>query len=89
MMTFGGIVLPELFDDAELNFEGLNFIGEEKFDIDVPILTMRETIRLNQVLHDNAKEESEIISLNILDREGIDKYKDLYKYMPNYFDVRL
>lgn len=89
MMTFGGIVLPEQFDDADLNFDGLNFIGEEKFDIDVPILTMRETIRLNQVLHDNAREESDIISLNILDREGIDKYKELYKYMPNYFDVRL
>lgn len=88
MMTFGGIVLPKQFDDADLNFDGLSFIGESKYDIDVPKLTMRETIKLNQVLNDNVK-ESEIISLNILDREGIDKYKEIYKYMPNYFDVRL
>ena len=50
---------------------------------------MKEAIKLNQVLNDNEKEENEIIALNILDREGIDKYKALYKYMPNYFDVRL
>lgn len=88
MMTFGGIVLPEQFDDADLNFDGLSFIGESKYDIDVPQLTMREAIKLNQALNDNAK-ETEIISLKILDREGIDKYKEIYKYMPNYFDVRL
>ena len=89
MMTYGGIVLPELFDDNELNFDGLNFIGEDKFEIDVPVLTLREAIKLNQVLNDEVKEEADIISLNILDRVGIDKYKKLYKYMPNYFDVRL
>ena len=89
MMTYGGVVLPEQFNDGDLNFEGLNFIGEEKYDIDVPLLTMKEAIKLNQVLNDNEKEENEIIALNILDREGIDKYKALYKYMPNYFDVRL
>lgn len=89
MMTYGGIVLPEQFDDAELNFGGLSFIGGEKYDIDVPLLTMREAIKLNQVLNDTAREESEIISLNILDRDGINKYRELYKYMPNYFDVRL
>lgn len=89
MMTYGGIVLPEQFNDADLNFDGLSFIGEKKYDIDVPVLTMREAIKLNRVLNDNAKEEAEIVSLNILDREGVDKYKELYKYMPNYFDVRL
>ena len=72
-----------------MNFDGLSFIGEKKYDIDVPVLTMREAIKLNRVLNDNAKEEAEIVSLNILDREGVDKYKELYKYMPNYFDVRL
>ena len=89
MMTYGGIVLPEWFDDVNLNFDGLKFIGEENYNIDVPLLTMKEAIKLNQVLNDNDKEESEIISLNILGREGIDKYKEIYKYMPNYFDVRL
>ena len=89
MMTYGGIVLPEQFDNSELNFDGLNFIGEDKYDIDVPLLTMKEAIKLNQVLNDSDREESEIIALKILDREGIDKYKALYKYMPNYFDVRL
>lgn len=89
MMTYGGIVLPERINDAELNFDGLSFIGEGQYDIEIPLLTMREAIVLNRVLNDNTKEESEIISLSILDRDGIDKYKELYKYMPNYFDVRL
>lgn len=89
MMTYGGIVLSNQFNDADLNFDGLNFIGEDKYDIEVPLLTMKEAIKLNQVLNNHDKEESEIILPNILNREGIDKYKALYKYMPNYFDVRL
>ena len=89
MMTYGGVVLPKDFDDSELNLDGLGFIGEAKYDIDVPLLTMKESIRLNQVLYDAEKEQSDIISLSILDRDGIEKYKELYKYMPNYFDVRL
>lgn len=89
MYTFGGIVLDESFDEKSLNLRDLDFIDtSQPYEIDIPNLTYREATALNQILNFDEKEKY-FINNSIIDKDEIDRYKKYYKYLPNFYDVRL
>lgn len=89
MYTFGGIVLNDSFDENSLNIGDLDFIDTaEPYEIDIPNLTYREATALNQILNFDEK-ENYFINNSIIDKDEIDRYKRYYKYLPNFYDVRL
>ena len=89
MYTFGGIVLNDSFDEKSLKLSDLDFIGtSEPYEIDIPNLTYREAPALNQILYFDEK-ENYFINNSIIDKDEIVRYKKYYKYLPNFYDVRL
>ena len=88
MFTFGGIITDKGVTIEELNLSDFHFIrkNEETYKIEIPNLTFREEIHINQ--HIPEKIES-LIQENILDIKDIDKYLAIYKFLPNFFDVRI
>lgn len=89
MFTCGGIILNNDFDDSQLYVSNFDYLNKENpFEIDIPNITRKEAIYLNQIL--NIEEaEQDIVKRRIIKAADIDKYKKFYKYMPNYYDVRL
>ena len=89
MFTYGGIVLDKNEQDLNLNLDDLTYISTEyPYEIDIPNLTYKEINYLNQILGIYEKEQ-ELINNGIVSKEEIDKYKMIYKYIPNFYDVRL
>lgn len=89
MVTFGCVIVKKGTHFEDLNLPNNNFYGANQCRIEFPNLTYREAMRLNQIL-DNPKLEKKLyIDTGILTQEDLDNYKKFYKYMPNYFDVRL
>lgn len=89
MFTYGGVVLNDDFDDTLLHFDEFNFIGTaDPYKIEIPNLTYREVMTLNQILNFLDKEQS-LVDNDIVTNEEIMRYKKCYKYLPNFYDVRL
>lgn len=88
MFTTGGIILGGDITEDFLDTCRSEFVGNEIIDISFPILTHRETLRLNQILG-NTEAEQALINEGIIKSEQIESYKKFYKYMPNFYDVRL
>ncbi len=89
MYTCGGIILDKSFDESKLNINDLNFIkSEEVCEIKIPNITHKEASYLNQILNDISQEQ-DLIDRNILKENDIKVYKKCYKFMPNFYDVRL
>lgn len=89
MFTYGGIVLDESMDFDSLNVNKFDFINTDSpYVITIPNVTHRESLILNQVLG-NEEEETNLISKKIISEEDLKNYKKFYKYMPNFYDVRL
>ena len=89
MYTCGGIILDKSFDESKLNINDLNFIkSEEVCEIKIPNITHKEASYLNQILND-IPQEQDLIDRNILKENDIKVYKKCYKFMPNFYDVRL
>jgi hypothetical protein len=87
MYTYGGIIEKKDFDISELNINNFDFIkiDEEPYRINIPNLTIKETDFVNI----NFNNEEVIILSKIVDETDLKKYKETYKYLPNYFDVRV
>ena len=89
MFTYGGVVLNESFNEKLLHFEEFDFVGTpDPYKIEIPNLTYREAMALNQVLNIE-DQETLLISKKILKEEDIRKYKKCYKFLPNFYDVRI
>lgn len=89
MFTCGGIIVNNDFDDKQLYVNGFNDLNKDSpFEIDIPNITHKEALYLNQILNIKDKEQ-EIIDEKIINEEDVAKYKIFYKYMPNFYDVRL
>lgn len=89
MFTCGGIVLNQEDQDLNLNLQDLEYISTATpYEIDIPNLTYREANHLNQILNID-EEERKCIENGIITKEEIEKYKKIYKYIPNFYDVRL
>ena len=89
MFTCGGAIIRKDFDEEQLfvgNFDYLN--KEDPFEIEMPEVTFRESLYLNQIL-DLEEKVNDIVKQKIITQKNVDKYKKIYKYMPNFYDVRL
>lgn len=85
MYTFGGVIDGGNFASSNLvNFDFIK-ISEEPYRISMPNLTMKES----EYIDKNFEDEAVIISSKIIEQHELRKYKKTYKYLPNYFDVRV
>jgi len=87
MYTFGGIIEKADFKIEDLGVSEFDFLktNEEPYRIKIPNLTNKETDWINKYF----EEEEELISSKIVKKEDLEKYKKTYKFLPNYYDVRL
>lgn len=87
MFTLGGVIERQDFQIEELGVSEFDFlkINEEPYRIKIPNLTNKEADWVNK--HFDIEEE--LISSKIIKKEDLDKYKKTYKYLPNYYDVRM
>jgi len=89
MFTCGGIVLDKQDINLNLNLEDLEYVSQDiPYEINIPNLTYRESNYLNQILGLPEKEQ-ELIDRGVITKDEIEKYKKTYKFMPNFYDVRL
>lgn len=88
MFTTGGIIIGDDIPEAVINQCHTEFIGDDVIDISIPNLTRRESLCLNQIMNNEALER-DVIQKSIIKEKDIDNYKKFYKYMPNFYDVRL
>lgn len=89
MVTCGGIIINKDYDENLICEEKFNCLNEDvPFEIDIPNLTHKEVLYLNQILGIEEK-ENELIERGIISAKDIEKFKKFYKYMPNFYDVRL
>ena len=88
MFTYGGIILENGYNEDNLYLNGFDFLNNENaFEIDIPNITHKEALYLNQII-DIAQAEKEFIDKKIINEKDLVKYKRFYKYMPNFYDVR-
>ena len=91
MYTYGGIVCDDSISVESIYLDDFVFVAKDSdepaYKIDVPILTHRESLELNQIMFDESK-ENELISHRIITQTELDKYKKIYKYCPSFHDVR-
>ena len=89
MFTCGGIIVNKDFDESQLYINNYNYLNQATpFEIDIPNITHKEALYLNQILNIEEKEQ-DIIGRKIVKEKDVTKYKMFYKYMPNFYDVRL
>ena len=82
-------IQDEDFDEDNLYLNGFDFLNNEiPFEIDVPNITHKEALHLNKIIN-LEKEETDFIEQKIISPTDLEKYKLFYKYMPNFYDVRL
>jgi hypothetical protein len=88
MFTFGGVITNAETQIEELNINDFPFIRADKdtYKIDIPNLTFKEEIHVNHHIPDKI---DILKNENIIDNRDIDKYIAIYKFLPNFFDVRI
>lgn len=88
MFTFGGILISEEDNLDDLYFEDFNFISKNEipYKLTIPNLTRKERDLINAYLF---TKEEELITKNIITKNELELYKETYKYLPNYYDIRL
>lgn len=89
MHTFGGIILDQDYDEQQLEINDFPFIykgDDDAYKIDVPNITLKESLLLNSCIGDENYEEK---IKDIITDANYNKYIKIYKYLPRFFDVRL
>ncbi len=92
MYTYGGMICDDRTNLNSVYIDDFDFIVRDTnnpaYKIDVPVLTHREALLLNQILFDEDKEK-ELLSAKIFTKNELEKYKKIYKYCPSFHDVRI
>ncbi|MCY1661093.1 O-methyltransferase [Chryseobacterium sp. SL1] len=90
MFTFGGVITESDKTFEELNQSDFDFIKNDDsvYKIDIPNLTSKEIDLINKNIS-NDEALKDIIDKRIATEVEIDKHKDIYKYLPNFYDVRI
>lgn len=88
MFTYGGVMTNESDNVDDLDFSEFEFIklDEEPYEIILPNFTRKEIDLVNSYLHEK---EQELIDLKIVEEKEVADYKSIYKYMPQFLDVRM
>ena len=88
MFTFGGVIMDEIINNESLCLSDFDFIrsSEEAYKIEVPNLTRKEVDLINSYIFEK---EEELLGLKIINGTELEKFKKTYKYLPNFYDVRI
>jgi hypothetical protein len=88
MFTYGGVITNTETQIDNLNISDFPFIRstENTYEIKIPNLTFKEEIHINHHIPDKI---DSLKSTNIVDSRDIDKYIAVYKFLPNFFDIRI
>ena len=90
MITYGGIVLSNEMSITDLQLNDFPFINTDGvLEICIPNFTLREMSCINHSITDEDAINHELINKSIIKQKEYENYKKFYKYIPNYFDVRL
>ena len=90
MYTFGGVITEEGRTISSLNLSDFDFIKEpeDPYKIKIPNLTSKEIDLINRNISDE-EALKELINKKIVTESEINEHKQTYKYLPNFYDVRL
>ena len=90
MYTFGGVITEEGRTISSLNLSDFDFIkeSEDPYKIKIPNLTSKEIDLINRNISDE-EALKELINKKIVTESEINEHKQTYKYLPNFYDVRL
>ena len=90
MYTFGGVIVEKEKTIQELNLSDFDFIKEfeDPYKIKIPNLTSKEIDLINRNISDE-EALKELINKKIVTESEINEHKQTYKYLPNFYDVRL
>lgn len=90
MFTYGGVIVEKGTEISNLNLNDFPFLrtDESIYKIEIPNITFKEEIYINQHVGNEEKIE-ELRNKNIIEINDIDKYITVYKFLPNFFDVRV
>ncbi|WP_297976885.1 O-methyltransferase [uncultured Capnocytophaga sp.] len=90
MYTFGGVITEEGRTIGSLNLSDFDFIKEfeDPYKIKIPNLTSKEIDLINRNISDE-EALKELINKKIVTKSEINEHKQTYKYLPNFYDVRL
>lgn len=90
MFSFGGVIVDSESDLSSLGLDGFPFIslGEDIYDIKVPNITLKEAELINKHLESD-EAFTQLMELNIVKEDDFNMYKEVYKYFPYFFDVRI
>ena len=90
MYTFGGVITEEGRTIESLNLSDFDFIKEfeDPYKIKIPNLTSKEIDLINRNISDE-EALKELINKKIVTKSEINEHKQTYKYLPNFYDVRL
>jgi len=88
MFTYGGVITNTETQIDNLNISDFPFIRstENTYEIKIPNLTFKEEMHINHHIPDKI---DFLKSTNIVDSRDIDKYIAVYKFLPNFFDIRI
>ena len=88
MFTYGGIITEKEFDVENLLLSDFEFISPEDipYKLEIPNFTRKEIDLVDSHL---SISEADLVSKKVITQIELDKYKKTYKYLPNFFDVRL
>jgi hypothetical protein len=91
MVSYGGFLDLQAneFDLTNYNLNIFEFIktNDERYIIDPPLLTYKEVYLLNSHLPNSLEEFNNEAEISFIPESERNKYKKLYKYLPNYMDV--
>jgi len=88
MLTVGGIFYKHSETDVleKCNFDALDFLKKDLYEIKVPVITPRERHYINQKLPKGSF--SDLKKIGLTDDE-IDNYSKSYRYSPSYAEIEL
>ena len=88
MYTFGGLITEKEFDMRSIFLSDFEFITFDEiiYKLDIPNFTRKEIDLVDAHLLTN---ETDLINKKIITQIELNKYKKTYKFLPNFFDVRL
>lgn len=88
MFTFGGVILERDTDLLDVGLDHFKFIStnEISYSIKIPNLTNKEFQLIDKNI---TKDSKELETRKILSVSEIDQYKQIYKYVPHFYDIRI
>lgn len=86
MYTFGGVITNKGYNCNNFDLNNFPFINEidKAYSLKLPNLTLKEI----ELINDYFDDEQGLLAKNVIELKDIRIYKETYRYLPKFFDVR-